>query len=343
MIKASCLFFGLIFAINACAENKLIFAIDLIRHGDRTPIVDISTPPYKWQEGPGQLTSIGKKQEYQLGQEKRQLYINQYHWLPESDQNQKTQEMIYVRSSDFERTIVSAQYFLKGLYPQKVGSTQNIIIHTVPISKDNLFFGLPGDKKLILQKKYVLTNPVYEKENKALQPYYAFWSKNTGFEISTLVDTIGVGDTLYVRTLHHAPMPPNLSAQDIQTIIGAGNTAIALVYATPQISIPSALPLLNSINQYLEEASQAHTSLKYVLLSGHDIDILSLMSALGVPLATEPPYASDISILLFETEQHQYFVQIEFNDQILSLPACHAQRCPLDKFLNVYSQISSVE
>ena len=52
---------------NAWSQDKLIFALDLIRHGDRTPIHAIpKSPPYHWL-GEGQLTSEGMRQEYQLG------------------------------------------------------------------------------------------------------------------------------------------------------------------------------------------------------------------------------------------------------------------------------------
>ena len=33
------------------ASEKLIFAIDIIRHGDRTPLIDLPKAPHHWQEG----------------------------------------------------------------------------------------------------------------------------------------------------------------------------------------------------------------------------------------------------------------------------------------------------
>ena len=39
------------------AADTLIFAIDIIRHGDRTPLMSLPTVNYQWKEGFGQLTA----------------------------------------------------------------------------------------------------------------------------------------------------------------------------------------------------------------------------------------------------------------------------------------------
>lgn len=60
------LFFG-IFVSNAFAEGKLIFAIDIVRHGDRTPLIISPEMEKIWPQGVGQLTPTGMKEEYELG------------------------------------------------------------------------------------------------------------------------------------------------------------------------------------------------------------------------------------------------------------------------------------
>ncbi len=58
-----------IFIVNVSAsiEKTRVFSLDVIRHGDRTPLSTIPTAPYDWPEGMGQLTAKGMEQEYQLG------------------------------------------------------------------------------------------------------------------------------------------------------------------------------------------------------------------------------------------------------------------------------------
>ena len=95
------------------AQGKLVFAIDIVRHGDRTPL--IASPEMKkiWPQGVGQLTPTGMRQEYDLGKILRQRYVNEYHLLPKHyDTNAMS-----VRSSGIARTMMSAQSILFGLYP----------------------------------------------------------------------------------------------------------------------------------------------------------------------------------------------------------------------------------
>src|SRR3990167_8709658 len=84
------------------AAEKLVFAIDLIRHGDRTPVTPLKNVNYEWKEGPGQLTAEGMRQEFELGQSLRRYYVEQTHLLPA---NYKYGTM-YVRSTDVERTLM---------------------------------------------------------------------------------------------------------------------------------------------------------------------------------------------------------------------------------------------
>lgn len=99
------------------ADDTLIFAVDIIRHGDRTPIVPLTAVNYQWQEGPGQLTAEGMQQEYKMGMEFRKKYIEKAHLLPEHYE----QGTMYVRSTDYERTLMSAESLLMGLYPPGTG------------------------------------------------------------------------------------------------------------------------------------------------------------------------------------------------------------------------------
>jgi lysosomal acid phosphatase len=74
----------LLAATNVFANETLVFAIDLIRHGDRTPIYQVPKSPYFWQEGLGGLTAKGIEQEIQLGKQLRKEYIDQHQLLPRS-------------------------------------------------------------------------------------------------------------------------------------------------------------------------------------------------------------------------------------------------------------------
>ncbi|MDF2939419.1 MAG: hypothetical protein K0R66_61 [Gammaproteobacteria bacterium] len=338
--KIATLVFGLLIANSLYAQDKLVFAIDLIRHGDRTPIQALPKSPYNWTEGLGQLTAIGMNQEYELGRKMHVEYINHYKLLPESYQL----GTIYVRSTDLDRTLMSADCFLLGLYSLGTGpklgygsvalpgAYQPIPIHTVASSQDNLFFPLSAKQKQAILQQYVFNSPAWQQKNAELQPYYAKWGKATGIKITNPDQVIMLGDTLYVRQLHHIPPPSGLSQQDIQMIINTNLWGMAVLYGSPQMGQAMAHNLLMSIDQYLVQASENQSPLKYVLYSAHDTNILGLMSELGVPRGQQVPYASDLNFLLFKTEQGQYYVKLSFNGAPLKLPVCTSLDCPLAKF-----------
>uniref|UniRef100_A0A8D0H8N2 acid phosphatase n=1 Tax=Sphenodon punctatus TaxID=8508 RepID=A0A8D0H8N2_SPHPU len=111
----------------------------VFRHGDRTPFENFPTNLYNesdWPQGFGQLTKIGMQQHYEFGQHLRNRYSN----FLNATYNRHE---IYVRSTDYDRTIMSAQANLAGLFPP-TGSQiwhpeilwQPIPVHVVPMSHD---------------------------------------------------------------------------------------------------------------------------------------------------------------------------------------------------------------
>src|SRR5579872_6383729 len=178
---------------NAYAEGKLIFAIDIIRHGDRTPVANIPTVKYNWPEGFGQLTPTGMHQEYELGKKQRAMYVNQYHLLPA----QYKAGTVYVRASDFDRTLMSGQSFLMGLYPLHTGpqlpnktqsalpeAYQPIPLHTIPQDQETMLIPDTAYYKYNdLLAKYVYPLAQWQQKTAELQPKFAAWSQATGINI----------------------------------------------------------------------------------------------------------------------------------------------------------------
>jgi len=70
-------------------NSTLHLAIELIRHGDRTPTKPLKRAAITWKLGPGQLTPKGMQQEYQLGRWFQQQYIQRYHLLTPNYQHQQ--------------------------------------------------------------------------------------------------------------------------------------------------------------------------------------------------------------------------------------------------------------
>ena len=96
-------------------SSKLLMVIEFSRHGAREPIYDfLNAKPF---DSKGELTPVGMKQHYLLGKTLRSMYIENETFLSPSYHPKE----IYVRSTNYNRTILSAISQLYGLYPLGTG------------------------------------------------------------------------------------------------------------------------------------------------------------------------------------------------------------------------------
>lgn len=176
----------------------------IFRHGERTPIINFLYPndpyrdPNQWSTECSQLTNVGKQQLYDLGQWLRKLYGNGFL------SNRYKFDEIYIRSTDFDRTIHIAQLCLAGLYPPVNNDIWNeellwqpIPIHTVPYENDFLIAGLVFSCPTYnMLHKNVLNSPEYQKIQLKYKPLFDYLTEYSGFPINSTV-----WSTLYVYML----------------------------------------------------------------------------------------------------------------------------------------------
>ena len=331
------------------AADTLIFAIDIIRHGDRTPFVYFPVLNHQWKEGLGQLTAEGMQQEYLMGVEFRKKYIEQEHLLPDNYE----QGTMYVRSTDYDRTIMSAQSLLMGLYPPGKGpypsesslpalphAFQPIPIFNAPAQYDEIIAQqVSTAERKKLMEQYVHSTIEWQNKEAELKDQYPRWSQLTGISIKSLEDIQILSDTLYVHKMHKAPMPEGLSASDIDTIIKSGSWAFMQQEKPQSVGKAYGSKLMNNIATYLKKGSQSNSKLKYVLLSAHDTTITSALSFLGAPVEKAPPYASNVNFSLYDTGSNYYTVQITYNGKPVTIPGCAGTVCELQQFIKLVREI----
>lgn len=332
--------------LSAYAQETLIFAFDIVRHGDRTPLLVIPNAPHTWTEGMGQLTARGMRQEMQLGNNLRKKYIDQYKLLPSHFDN----ESIYVFSTDFPRTLMSAQSLLLGLYPLGTGphlstkqpalpvAFQPIPVHTQPKASDP-FLGDTDPAKFEQQlNQYVISQPQWTQKMAEFQQKLTKWSQATGLTFTDPQEIILLADTLRIDQTHRVPLPAELKNSDAKEIIAAGFGVFATIYQTKEIAVLAGTPILTKVADYLQKANQQPAPLKYVLFLAHDSTIMSVMTTLGKPLHEQPPFASDLNFSLFKTEQGNNIVRVTYNDKPVLIPGCSPTGCTLEQFMKARGQ-----
>lgn len=339
-------------AMSVYAQETLIFAFDIIRHGDRTPILVIPKSSYKWSEGMGQLTARGMRQELERGDIFHRRYIEQYHLLPEHYQN----GTVYVFSTDFDRTLMSAQSLLMGLYGLGTGpslstskpalpvSFQPIPIHTQPKKSDPFIDDADPVKYKERVEQVTSHLDAWKQKTKEIQSKLPLWNEATGLTLTNLDQLGALADTLHIYAMHRIPLPSGLSHEDAEEIIQAGLWGYITKYRTPEIANVIGAPLLLKIAEYFNNAVQQNkvqqnadeqqTFLKYVLFSAHDTTILSTMTTLGAPLDKQPPYASNLNFSLFKTDNGDFIVRISYNDKPV-VNICNGGSCTLEQFMTL--------
>jgi acid phosphatase len=343
-------FLALIFLLNISAvkaDEKLIFAASLIRHGDRTPFAEIKSPviTYNWPQGIGELTPIGMHQVFLLGREMRARYVDRFQLLPPVYQN----GTVYALSTDLNRTIMSASCFLTGLYPPGTGPAmedgnpalpfafQPIPIHTIPSGQKNIINPTSEslEKHSLMLKKYAYNQKAWLEENLKFSADYPRWSRILGVEIMSLEDTLVPGDHINCMTIHEIPYPEGFTREDARKIIRARNRAAALRYLSREMTWFMTAGFFSRMMEDFNLAVGRRQPCRFILYSGHDDSLIAVMSCLNAPLDENPPYASHIDFELYRDDL-LYRVKVRFNGKPVYLaPGNDKDSCSLEEFYEI--------
>ncbi|XP_074811505.1 lysosomal acid phosphatase isoform X2 [Natator depressus] len=303
--------------------RSLRFVTLLYRHGDRSPVRAYPRDPHQesaWPQGFGQLTQVGMLQQWDLGQSLRK----RYHGFLNASYNRQE---IFIRSTDYDRTLMSAEANLAGLYPpqgQQVFnpnvSWQPIPVHSVPDS---------GEKLL----KFPLSPcPRYEQlQNETRQS--AEYINKTRQNLQT----------------HRLLLPPWVTPDVMTQLKQLKDFGFEFLFGIHQQMEKARLQggvLLAQIRKNMTSAANASAPqhLKLLAYSAHDTTLVALQMALNVYNGRQAPYASCHIFELYQDDDSNFSVEMFFHNESgrepfpLTLPGC-AQRCPLPDFLQLTDPI----
>ncbi|KAL8176851.1 UNVERIFIED_CONTAM: hypothetical protein K2H54_039407 [Gekko kuhli] len=249
---------------TAGQERTLRFVTLVYRHGDRSPLGTYPTDPHKaaaWPQGFQQLTELGILQQKALGRFLREKYAG---FLSAS---YKPQE-IYVRSTDYDRTIMSAQANLMGLYPSSDSETawKPVPIHTVPVRYDKLLKPPTRTCQRYQQLMEETVNlPSYQAKMKA-------WKKTHNLSLPSWVTP---------QVLHTLQ---EMEAFNVEAHVG--------MHASQEKARFTGGLLLGAILSNFSKVVCRDLPLKMVMYSAHDSTLIALQGALGIYNGHPPPYAA---------------------------------------------------
>uniref|UniRef100_A0A914VRA9 Acid phosphatase n=1 Tax=Plectus sambesii TaxID=2011161 RepID=A0A914VRA9_9BILA len=211
---------GVLFALIAQAAGDNLLLVQAIwRHGDRSPTTtfptDVNTED-KWPQGWGQLTTLGMQQHYSLGSRLRTMYGDFI------SSTYKAEE-IYVRSTDIDRTLMSAMSNLAGFYQNGTvdvdfPDTTNvpnwptlwspIPVHTVDYATDLIGYPFAECARADQLYEEIQQSPSYLNVSAENQALFDWLTNVTGVTDPVTLDNLWlVYDALTIEKIHNMSLP----------------------------------------------------------------------------------------------------------------------------------------
>ncbi|XP_037056085.1 testicular acid phosphatase isoform X2 [Peromyscus leucopus] len=339
---------------QALLEGPLLFVALVFRHGDRAPLASYPTDPHKeaastlWPRGLGQLTKEGIRQQLELGRFLRRRY--KAFLSPEY-----RREEVYIRSTDFDRTLESAQANLAGLFPEAApGSPEAdwkpIPVHTVPVSEDKLLRfpmrSCPRYHELLRESTEAAD---YQEAVKGWTGFLTRLGNFTGLSLvgEPLRRAWKVLDTLICQRAHGLTLPSWASPDVLRTLSQISALDIRAHVGPPRAAEKAQLTggiLLDAILSNFSRAQSLGLPLKMVMYSAHDSTLLALQGALGLYDGNTPPYAACMAFEFRgssrepeEEDGENVTISLIYRNDTsspplpLKVPGCPAP-CPLGRF-----------
>lgn len=351
-----CLFIINVFLSQICdsssveSQGKLVFVHVLYRHGDRNIIEPYPNDPWKeksyWPEGFSQLTKIGKQQHYELGQYLRQRYNHLLNTTAYS------KELIYVQSTDVDRTLMSALSNLAGLFPPDSNQLWNtdipwqpIPVHTTPETQDYVLAAKKSCPNYDYALKKYKNSPEYKELNKKFKPLYEYLTQHSGKKIDTFTGVNNLYNTLWIENLKNFTLP-----EWTKKVFPGGDMAwvsarsFATNTNTPELARLKTGFLLKEILQRFRNKTlhQLQPDRAMWVYSAHDTTVANLLNTLGLFELHGPPYRACIMLELHK-HAHDYSVQVFYKNTTgdplpMNIPRCGTS-CPLDKMYELYAEV----
>lgn len=344
---------GLIFLLVA-VQGTILSVIEVSRHGARSPIIKYSWDQSDWKQGLGELTPEGIRQHYLNGVEFRSRYIIDNQLI----NKQYNSSQVYFRSTDVNRTIVSAMSQLMGFFPEgpKIPDNSNplpplsssevlpIIESLGPYALPNSFSPVPihivsPEHDSLLLGFYPKVCPYISKilkEAKQSQEYLAkkkdyedLWKPEIDKIFGHSVDftlAASYSDVLISQQFQGYPWPGNMTDSVYSKMVEIGAYDLTLFFKGKGAWLASSefySGLLKSFKQVIDK----ETSVRWWYYSAHDTTLVGFLMALGIYDDAQPPFASSLIFELVE-EYNEHYLRIIYNDQVKVLPGC-SQLCSL--------------
>lgn len=283
---------------------------------------------------------------YNLGKWVREKYGN---FIPKH----YSEADVKISSTDTHRCLTSAAAFAAGLFPPKDFEIWNEDIHwqPIPIFTEcerilSKFITSPCKKFIQVRNDYFKNSEYvkkFKKENDAILDYLR---NHAGQNFDNLLKTLLVVDTLVItRELNftRADWMKNLDYDHLNEMIlfgirGFGTSEDILRLTTGNF--------VGHIFDHFAAIQAGKHKEKLLFFSAHDINMISILVALGNKETERPAYGSMLIFQLIKKDENHYIqVVMKQNDRILKVPisVCESDDCSAMDLRRAFGRILITE
>ncbi|CAL8134238.1 unnamed protein product [Orchesella dallaii] len=320
------------------------------RHGDRAPLFPYPNDLYKNSSvyslnGWGELTEIGEEQHYELGSFLRQRYDG---FLP----RKYSKKDFHIVSSDVDRTIISAESNVAGLYKRDAPALitrqalfnewQPVPVHTIPQESDNFInFKAKCPRYNSLVDEYYNSEEVTSLDTE-YKNFFDFASENSGAELLNLLDAVQLQDSLRCQRKHNLTLPTWVNDTVYDQLQFCRAISFTWNVGTDEMKRLQAGPLIEKLVENMQAKMGTTTTAalkveidnepfpprkddsakrKMYIYSGHDSTIAVLLHTLNL---FEPHVIEYAAALLIELHKNpdtgEFFIELHYRNDTTKEP-----------------------
>nr|CAX73009.1 acid phosphatase, prostate [Schistosoma japonicum] len=333
---------------NMPTMDNLLMVFILCRHGDRSPVHTFPTDPYRklWKMGYGQLTAYGAEQHHELGRLIRKRYSG---FIPEVYHKDE----VLFRSSGTERTLMSANNFIRGFYDLEIKGANNFPpVFSRQTQEDHLLkmsSKCPKFKKIF---HHVMNSSMVSQKAKALRNFFVLLEHMTGYTFpkdksspDNFYPAWCICDPITIWVDHSLPSLPHWITSDVyKQCADILDYKHYIRFSEPRLTRLRGGPLaahmldlfreginneVKNIGHDKRSSQQLHR--RFVAYFAHDSTLAAIMSHLEIYNGRKPPLASCLVVELHRSLPSS-------NDHRLLFYYLNETKLPLraDKLVNLW-------
>eukprot|EP00117_Sycon_ciliatum_P009746 scpid20916/ scgid11915/ Lysosomal acid phosphatase len=347
-------------------DGVLVMSSIVYRHGDRSAIDTFPTNTVgesDWPQGFGQLSQRGMKQHYLLGQYLHERYRLQTGLL---NSTYYLRKQMKVRSTDVDRTLMSAQSQLSTFYPPQGFQVfepslpwMPLPVHTVPKHNDSLLRAYDtaanACPRYTQLYKDMSSLDYYQQVQNEHQEFINDVAKKAGIDYALSLGNIyTIEDPLFCQREHNLSRPAWATDEVLDKMHRLGSISMGLMFQTKEMRMLTSGVLINEmlVNMNNRSVELELPTENLFVYSAHDTTVTAVLQGLDIWNGEQPPYASCVFIELYKPmDGGEHYVRVLFrnetdrNDTVPvdltpKLPMCGGQsQCPLSNFTRFYQDI----